>query len=669
MSCRCDACLIPISKLIKNELLSGIERSTSVAESLEKEVKVNAESALQSQVSSCSSQPRYRSVSIGRPPVEVTQDSEGILRMRSLEALLPFPGRILERLEHWAKTRPDLTFVAARIAGGEWRRISYAEMFRNVRAIAQSLLPYGLSTERPLLIVSGNDLEHIQLAFGAMYAGVPYCPVSPAYSLLSQDLAKLRHIVDLLQPGLVFAADAASFQRAIDSVLPGDVPAIFTKGELPGRRCVSFDSLLEQPGGLEADNAFAATGPDTIAKFLFTSGSTKLPKAVPTTQRMLCANQQMLLQTFPVFGEEPPVLVDWLPWNHTFGGSHNVGIVLYNGGTYYLDDGKPTAQGFAETLRNLSEISPTAYLTVPKGWEELVGALERDSGLRERFFARMKLFFFAAAGLSQGIWDRLDRVAEQHCGERIRMMASLGMTETAPSCTFTTGPLSLAGYIGLPAPGCEVKLVPVDGKLEGRFHGPHVMAGYWRAPEQNAQAFDEEGYYCSGDAIKLADPADPQKGLMFDGRIAEDFKLSSGVFVSVGPLRARAVLEGGSYVQDVVVAAPDRECLGLLVFPRLLDCRALSGLGKEASDAEVLASEPVRAWFADWLKRLNREATGNASRIMWLGLLDTPPSIDKGEVTDKGSINQRAVLQWRAEKVDALYRGDYPFMLCDESAP
>lgn len=628
---------------------------------------MNAESTLQPQASSCSAQPRYRSVSIGHPPVEVMQDAGGILRMRSLEALLPFPGRILERLEHWAKTRPEQTFVAARAANGEWRRISYAEMFHNVRAIAQSLLPYGLSAERPLLIVSGNDLEHLQLAFGAMYAGIPYCPVSPAYSLLSQDLAKLRHIVDLLQPGLVFAADAAPFQRAIETVLPDDVRAIFTRGELSGRRSVSFDSLLEQPGGVEADNAFAATGPDTIAKFLFTSGSTKLPKAVPTTQRMLCANQQMLLQTFPVFGEEPPVLVDWLPWNHTFGGSHNIGIVLYNGGTYYLDDGKPTAQGFAETLRNLSEISPTAYLTVPKGWEELVGALERDSALRERFFARMKLFFFAAAGLSQAIWDRLDRVAEQHCGERIRMMAGLGMTETAPSCTFTTGPLSMAGYIGLPAPGCEVKLVPVDGKLEGRFHGPHVMSGYWRAPEQNAQAFDEEGYYCSGDAIKLADPADPQKGLMFDGRIAEDFKLSSGVFVSVGPLRTRAVLEGGSYVLDVVVAAPDRECLGLLVFPRLLDCRALSGLGKEASDAEVLASEPVRAWFADWLKRLNREATGNASRIMWVGLLETPPSIDKGEVTDKGSINQRAVLQWRAAKVDALYRGEDQSMLRDEA--
>lgn len=603
------------------------------------------------------SAPRYRHVSIGRPAVEVSEE-QGILHMRSLEPLAELPARLLDRLVHWAQVRPQQTFIAARQDGGDWRRVSYAEMLTSVRAIARRLLSYGLSAERPLAILSGNDIEHLQIALGAMYAGIPYSPVSPAYSLLSQDFAKLRHVCDLLQPGLVFVSDASTYQRAIDTVLPADTPLITVHGQIPGRSQVSFASLLEQPGGAEADCAFAATGPDSIAKFLFTSGSTKLPKAVVTTQRMLCANQQMLLQTFPVFGEEPPVLVDWLPWNHTFGGSHNVGIVLYNGGTFYLDDGKPTAQGFAETLRNLKEVSPTAYLTVPKGWEELVNALEQDGELRERFFSRMKLFFFAAAGLSQRVWDRLDRVAEQHCGERIRMMAGLGMTEAAPSCTFTTGPLSMAGYIGLPAPGCEVRLVPVDGKLEGRFRGPHIMPGYWRAPQQTAEVFDEQGFYCSGDALKLADARDPQLGLMFDGRIAEDFKLSSGVFVSVGPLRNRAVLEGSPYVQDMVVAAPDRECLGALVFPRLYECRRLAGLSPDASDAEVLASAPVRQWFGDWLQRLNRDATGNASRLEWIALLDEAASIDRGEITDKGSINQRAVLQWRAAKVEALYRSE-----------
>lgn len=609
------------------------------------------------QLQSGVAQPRYRHVSIGHSAVDVSE-RHGILHMRSLEPLAPLPKRLLDRLVHWAQVRPQQTFIAAREQGGDWRRVSYAQMLDSVRAIAQSLLGYGLSAERPLAILSGNDIEHLQIALGAMYAGIPYCPVSPAYSLLSQDFAKLRHVCDLLQPGLIFVSDAAAYQRAINAVLPAETPLVAVRGQVPGRRQFTFTSLLERPGSVEADEAFSATGPDSIAKFLFTSGSTKLPKAVITTQRMLCANQQMLLQTFPVFGEEPPVLVDWLPWNHTFGGSHNVGIVLYNGGTFYLDDGKPTAQGFAESLRNLKEVSPTAYLSVPKGWEELVTALENDGELRERFFTRMKLFFFAAAGLSQSVWDRLDRVAEQHCGERIRMMAGLGMTEASPSCTFTTGPLSMAGYIGLPAPGCEVRLVPVDGKLEGRFRGPHIMPGYWRAPQQTAEAFDDEGFYCSGDAIKLADPSNPQLGLMFDGRIAEDFKLSSGVFVSVGPLRNRAVLEGSPYVHDLVVTAPDRECLGALVFPRLYECRRLSGLTKAASDAEVLTSAPVRAWFADWLQRLNRDASGNASRLEWIALLDEAASIDRGEITDKGSINQRAVLQWRAAKVEALYRGE-----------
>ncbi|MCO8166998.1 feruloyl-CoA synthase [Pseudomonas sp. 21LCFQ02] len=602
-------------------------------------------------------QARYRQVSIGHPEVEVTQ-SQGIVHIRTLEPLADRPARLLDRLLHWADVRGQQTFIAARDAQGQWQHVSYAQMLADVRAIAQSLLGYGLSAERPLALLSGNDIEHLKIALGAMYAGVPYCPVSPAYSLLSQDFAKLRHVCEVLQPGLVFVSDSAPYQKAIDAVLAADVPVISVRGEVAGRVGIRFASLLEQPGGAEADAAFAATGPDSIAKFLFTSGSTKLPKAVITTQRMLCANQQMLLQTFPVFGEEPPVLVDWLPWNHTFGGSHNLGIVLYNGGTFYLDNGKPTAQGFAETLRNLKEISPTAYLTVPKGWEELVNALEKDAELRERFFARMKLFFFAAAGLSQSIWDRLDRVAEQHCGERIRMMAGLGMTEASPSCTFTTGPLSQAGYIGLPAPGCEVRLVPVDGKLEGRFRGPHIMPGYWRSAQQTAEAFDEQGFYCSGDALKLADPTDPQLGLMFDGRIAEDFKLSSGVFVSVGPLRNRAVLEGSPYVQDIVVTAPDRECLGALVFPRLHECRQLAGLDASASDAQVLASPAVRQWFAAWLRRLNKDASGNASRLEWVALLAEAPSIDRGEVTDKGSINQRAVLQWRASLVEALYRGE-----------
>jgi len=598
-----------------------------------------------------------RPVSIGQPGV-VFEETPDCLYMRPEEPLAALPQRLLDRLRHWARLTPEQTLVARRGEDGAWQRISYAQMLDCARTMGQHLLDYGLSAERPLLVLSGNALDHLKLATACLYVGIPYCPVSPAYSTLSQDLAKLRHIVERLQPGLVFASDSTTFARAIETVIAPEVPLLFSEGQLPGRSCRLF-AELEQPVDVAgADAAFERVGPDSIAKFLFTSGSTKLPKAVPTTQRMLCANQQMLLQTFPGFAEEPPVLVDWLPWNHTFGGSHNVGIALYNGGTLYIDDGKPTPQGFAETLRNLSEISPTAYLTVPKGWEELAGALEQDAELRERFFAKVRLFFFAGAGLSHSVRERLDRVAEAHCGERIRMMAGLGMTETAPSCTFSTGPVDLPGYVGLPAPGCEVKLVPVDGKLEARFRGPHVMTGYWREPELSAEAFDEEGFYRSGDALKLVDPAQPGLGLVFDGRIAEDFKLSSGVFVSVGPLRTRIILAGAPYIQDVVVTGPNRPEIGLLVFPRLPECRTLAGLPESASVAEVLAAPALRAWLQALLDDLNRMATGNASRLAWACLLAEPPCIDRGEVTDKGSINQRAVLQRREAKIDALYAGE-----------
>ncbi|OWJ91669.1 feruloyl-CoA synthase [Pseudomonas sp. A46] len=597
---------------------------------------------------------RYRPVSLGMPDVRIDERA-GNLYLTAREALQPLPARLLDRLLHWAEVRGEQTFVARRDGNGAWQAISYRDMLGRIRRIAAHLLDYGLSPARPLVILSGNDLEHLQLALAACYIGVPYCPVSPAYSLVARDYAKLQHIVDLLQPGLVMAADGGAFARAIEAVLPAEVPLLLVQGEVAGRPQRRFDELLAPRDPAAADAAFARTGPDTIAKFLFTSGSTRLPKAVVTTQRMLCANQQMLLQTFPVFGEEPPVLVDWLPWNHTFGGSHNVGIVLYNGGSLYLDDGRPTPQLFGETLRNLREISPTAYLTVPKGWEELVEALERDAELRERFFARIRLFFFAGAGLSQPIWNRLDRVAERHCGERIRMMAGLGMTETAPSCTFTTGPLSMAGYVGLPAPGCEVKLAPVDGKLEARFRGPHVMPGYWRQEELNLDAFDEEGFYRSGDALRFADAEHPEWGLMFDGRIAEDFKLSTGVFVSVGPLRTRVILQGAPYVQDVVVTGPDRQRIGLLVFPSLPACRELTGLGPEASAEAVLAAPALKAWLAGLLASLNREATGLASHIAWACPMVEPPSLDAGEITDKGSLNQRAVLSRRSALIDRLY--------------
>ncbi|WP_374488440.1 feruloyl-CoA synthase [Zoogloea sp.] len=609
----------------------------------------------------------FRPVKIGYPPPEIAHDAQGVWRIKPLEQLEAYPERLTDRLVSGAEAFPERCLMAKRDARGEWVRISYRDMLARARRIGQWLLDQGLSVERPLLILSGNDLEHIQLMLGAMYAGIPYSSVSPAYSVVATDYAKLRHIVETVTPGAVYAADGAAFARAIEGAVDESVSLILGQGQVPGRNSVPFATLLDtQPTRVDA--AHAAVGPDTIAKFLFTSGSTKLPKAVVTTHRMLCANQQMLLQTFPFFADEPPVLVDWLPWNHTFGGSHNVGIALYNGGSFYIDEGQPTPRRFGETLRNLREISPTVYFNVPKAWEDLTVALEQDAQLREVFFARVKLFFFAGAGLSQAAWDRLDRVTEAHCGHRIRMMVGLGMTETSPSCLFSTGSVMGAGYVGLPAPGCEVKLVPVDGKLEGRMRGPHVMPGYWRNPEQTRAVFDEEGYFCTGDALKFVDEAHPALGLVFDGRIAEDFKLSSGTFVSVGPLRARVITSGAPYVQDVVVAGMNRDDIGLLIFGRVAECRQLAGLDEDADLLAVMTHPAVRAYFADLLGRINQTATGSANRVAWLRLLETLPSIDHGEVTDKGSINQRAVLGRRAELVDSLYAGQDPFVITPAGA-
>jgi len=616
----------------------------------------------------------YRHADVGGcvdATLETRADGSQILR--STEALRWFPDRLTDALEQWAAETPDRTLVAKRDARapwhGDWRRISYAEMLQRIQAVGQALVDRGLSAERPLAILSDNDLEYLTLAFGAMWVGVPYVPVSSAYSLISQDYGKLRHIFDTVTPGMVFASSAA-YGKAISAVVPADVPVVLTDGGIEGRSVLSVDDLLATVPGEGAARAHAAVGPDTIAKFLFTSGSTKAPKGVINTHRMLCANQQMIHQCLNFLAVEPPVLVDWLPWNHTFGGNHNVGIVVYNGGTLYIDDGKPTPKGMAETLRNLREISPTVYFNVPKGFEEIAFAMDTDPLLRKMLFARVKAFMFAGAGLSQAVWDKLDAHAEAGVGERIRIITGLGMTETAPSCTFAVGTDVRSGWIGLPVPGVEVKLVPdLSGdpfaKTEIRFRGPNVMPGYWRAPQQTDEAFDEEGFYKTGDAVKFIDPAHPTRGLVFDGRTAEDFKLSTGTFVSVGPLRAKIIGAGEPCVQDAVVTGLNRDEIGLLIFPRPDECRKLAGLPEGTALPDVLHHPSVRAFFQRLADSLWAGGTGSANRPARLHVLAEPPAIDKGEVTDKGSINQRAVLASRAALVEALYEGGEsdPFLI------
>ena len=610
--------------------------------------------------------PRYRPLAFGVTEAELRHTADGTGYLKAKVPLQPWPQRMTDRLLHWAQVAPDRSFMARRAKNadgttGDWVHLSYAHALDAARCIGQALLDRGLSAGRPVLIVSENDLEHAQIALGCLYAGIPWAPASPAYSLVSQDFDKLRHLVNTLTPGLVYAADAPRYERALLATLGEDVEIVTGSGSVPGRATTSFAALRATAPTPVVDAAMQATGPDTIVKFLFTSGSTKLPKAVINTQRMWCANQQQMAQSMPVLADPdtPPVLVDWLPWNHTFGGNHNVGLTLMHGGTLYIDDGKPTPALIGETLRNLREIAPTVYFNVPTGFEAIANAMKTDTRLRDTLLSRVRMFFYAGAALAQPVWDTLHAVQEQAIGERIVMGTGLGMTESGPFGIFITRPEVKSGDLGLPAPGLELKLVPSGDKVEVRYRGPNITPGYWRSPEATAESFDEEGFFCTGDAVTWIDPARPDLGLRFDGRIAEDFKLATGTFVSVGPLRAKIIAAGAPFVQDAVITGLNEKEVGAMLFTTPA-VRTLAGLPAEAPLADVLAHPAVLAHFQQVVNDLAAQSTGSANRVARCILLAEPPSIDKGEVTDKGSINQRAVLKHRADLVAALHAGTAP---------
>ncbi len=604
-------------------------------------------------------QVKYRPLKFGVTRVAVRDGAPGVHYLRAEQPLQAYPERMTERLQHWAQTRPDRLFLARRAhrsdgSHGDWQQVSYAQAWEQARSIAQALINKGLSAERPVVILSENDLEHALLSLGCLIAGVPFAPTSPAYSLIGDDFGKLRHVLNTVTPGLVFAADAERFGKAILAAVPADVDVLLTQGMLPGRTTETFASLLTTPPTAQVDAAMQATGPNTITKFLFTSGSTKLPKAVINTHRMWCANQQQMAQSMPLITQEPLVLVDWLPWNHTFGGNHNFGMVLYNGGTLYIDDGKPTPALIDETLRNLREVSPTVYFNVPTGFEAIANAMKTDALLRKTLLSRVQMFFYAGASLSQPVWDSLFEAEEAELGERIVMTTGMGMTESGPFGLFVTHPNIKSGDLGVPTPGLDIKLVDIDGKTELRYRGPNITPGYWRAPEETAAHFDDEGFFCTGDAVQWIDETDVHQGLKFDGRIAEDFKLATGTFVSVGPLRAKITAAGAPYIQDVVLTGINMKEVGAMVFPTPR-VRELTGLDASVPLADVLASAPVITFFQSVVDKLAETATGSASRIARLCLLAEPPTLARGEVTDKGSINQRAVLTHRAQTVTHLH--------------
>jgi feruloyl-CoA synthase len=548
----------------------------------------------------------------------VAERRSGSVYLRSPLPLPAYPRSMTERLDHWAARTPDQVWLAQRGADGGWQRLTYAAARRRARRVAAGLLGRGLSVERPLAVLSANDIDHALLELAAMYIGVPYAPVSPAYSLISTDFAQLRRVIELITPGLIFVSMKKQFQKAIDAVASG---------------IEVIDTLPERDAQAEVDAANARVGPDTIAKFLFTSGSTGAPKAVINTQRMWCSNQEMVRQVLAFVQDDPPVMVGWAPWHHTAGGNKDFGMVLYNGGTMYLDEGKPLPGAIETTVRNLREVAPNWYFTVPKGYEMLLPFFRADPGLRKTFFSRLKALWFAGAGVSQHVFDEYKKLAYETCGEEILFLTGLGSTETAPFTVARTWDTDDASNMGVPVPGAEMKLVPMgDGRYEARLKGPHITPGYWRQPELTRASFDEEGYYRLGDAFAFADESDPAKGLLFRGRISEDFKLATGTWVHVGPLRAKFIEHFAPMVRDVVIAGENRSELGALVFPT------------EAFNA---------AEFEARLKTL--PSTGSSNRIARTVILAEPPSLDAGEMTDKGSINQKAVLRCRRDVVEKLY--------------
>jgi feruloyl-CoA synthase len=552
---------------------------------------------------------KTRSARLARPDATVERRADGALLVRSPHPLGPYPVKLTERLEHWARLAPDRVLFAQR-SGTSWRTLSYRDAVARARRVGEALLAKGLSADRPLVVLSGNDLEHALLHLGALYAGIPYAPISPAYSLLSTDFVKLRSIFDLLTPGLAFVSQKGQFQKALAAIAGVEV----------------IDALPDAEPGAALERAHAAVGPDTIAKFLFTSGSTGVPKAVINTQRMWCANQAMIASQFAYFQDEPPVIVDWAPWHHTAAGNHDFGLVIHNGGSYYIDEGKPMPGAIETSVRNLREIAPTWYFNVPRGYEALLPYLREDAGLRENFFSRLKVLWFAGAAIAQHVYDEIKSMAPG-----IPFLTGLGSTETAPYTMGRMWETHDATNMGIPPPGAEIKLVPVDGKYEARVKGPHITPGYWRQPELTAAAFDEEGYYRLGDTFALEN-GDPSRGLLFRGRMAEDFKLSTGTWVNVGPLRAAFIEHFAPLVRDVVIAGEGRSEVGALIF-----------LAGRAS------AEELRARLA------SLKSTGSSNRIGRALVLDEPPSLDAGEMTDKGSINQRAVLKRRSTLVDELY--------------
>jgi feruloyl-CoA synthase len=563
---------------------------------------------------------------------------DGSLIVRNARDLGAYPGRVTEALQFWAEAAPADVMLAER-SGDGWRRITYREGWDAARAVGQALLDRGLDAERPVLILSGNGIEHALLSLACLHVGMPFAPLSPAYSLASTDFTRLREIFAVVSPVLVFADDGGSYAAALGACVERDTEIVVARGN-PGRDATTFAALLATRPTAAVDAAANAVKPDTVAKLLFTSGSTGFPKGVIHTNRMWSSTVQMGREVFPMLAEAPPVLVDWLPWSHILGGTVLFGCALFNGGTLYIDDGKPLPGLIEKTARNLREIAPSLYSNVPKGYEELLPRLRSDRVLRENFFSRLRAVQYSGASIARSVYEGFDELAFATVGRRIPWVGILGSTEAGPIAVHQHSNAASAGCVGLPVPGVTLKLVASDGKMEARVKSPSMTPGYWGRDDLTRDVFDEDGFLRTGDGVDWLEPTDRQRGLRYDGRIAEDFKLATGTWVRVGALRAQLLQHLAPEVRDVVVAGENRDYIALLGIP---------------STPEIAVDKVARGRLRAKLMKLAMEAQGSAQRALRFAFLTEKLSIDTGELTDKGAISQRTILRRHAAAVEKLY--------------
>ena len=593
--------------------------------------------------------------------IAVERRPDGVIILKSRIPLKSYEKHIPASLAKWAADQPDRIWLAQR--GGadrQWRKVSYGEAKRTVDALTQGILDLRLEPGRAVAILSGNSIEHALMTQAAMQARHPAAPVSPAYSLMSQDHVKLKYLFDLIKPALVMVQDGAAFEKALKALDLDGVTVVHVARPCEGIKSIAFADLAATPVTGDVEGSIAKITPETVGKLLFTSGSTGMPKAVINTQAMMCANAAMMMQVRPRDPDAPQATyLDWMPWNHTMGGNALFNPVLIEGGVLHIDDGRPLPGMIEETLRNLREISPTYYANVPAGYAALAAAMEKDDALCRSFFKNLGLMAYGGARLPDDLYDRMQALAVRATGERLVFYTGWGSTETGPTSTGTYWDTERVGLIGLPFPGVELKMIPAGSKYELRLRGVNVTPGYFGRPDLTEAAFDEEGFYCIGDAGVFVDPQDPLQGIIFAGRVVEDFKLTTGTFVHVGSLRTDAIAAATPVVQDALVAGQDRPFVGLLAWPNLHACRQIVG-NPDASCEDVVKHPDVLACFRSGLQAHNKSTEGASSmRIARAMLMTEPPSIDGNELTDKGYINQRAGLERRAVLVERLY-ADHP---------